>query len=503
MYDVKTLPASPETARKLLLFSKLNGMLISDELKALASQGLLTPQEFLNSPITPSETQIKAIQYIKDWNYRTSLLYNGVEGKNTALLAARLNEQYPIVILTRTEKFSEWCSFASKVFPDKKINVHSFTKTKEVLPDNCHPSLTFQEDAEIFITNMASLMKGEMMDELQPKLIISDEFENGKSFGYSNSSYISGLLGEIDKVIMLQHTAFLAQDKMDTNTLLNFAFMNRNNHHLANVVQNVIIPGNNLLLSIDFGEDIVEKYYDRFDNANLLQLFGVCTHLVCDQERTSPVVNLRFYNDSIEKIKGIREGSKVKSSLRLHLQKEQETERLARKPMAEIMENFVDGGANDYALNELYTSEWCELKYKEIGRMFLNNYSNSSKRILFHATNPTLINTFTSIASSIIHYETAKSRNDALQKYCRVDKDVDEYYGQAPRFMIMGVNSMTNEDILRRTNYMIMAQYPSRLDDFARIIEVCAKYHITLVDVVLQGSFEEYLVNDLYRKLNI
>lgn len=505
MFDIKNLKATPDVARRLITASKLNGMQISDDLKALAQQGVLTTHvDFADSPLQPSNSQIKAIQFVKDWAYRSAILYSGVEGKETALLTARHNAEYPILVLTRTEKFAEWAGFVSRVFPDKKVNVFPFTKAnKDNIPANCNASLQCDEASEVYISNTATMMRSEVLDKVRFKFIVTDEYESVKSFGY-NSTTGAGLLNEFKKVVMLQNISFLVQDKTDTNTLLNFAYMNRNNHHLAHLVQSVLQPENSLLLNLDFADDLVNKYYDRFSNDTMLQMFGISTHLVYDEERTSPVVNLRFFNDSIEKIRGLKENANgAKSTLRIHLQKEQEISRLARKPIKEVMEHFVDGGVNDYAMNELYTREWCDLKYKEIGRMFLSNYSNSSKRILFHATNPTLISTFTAHAPSIIHYETAKSRKDLMQKYISVDNDTMDFFHNESRFMMMGVNSMVNEEILKRTHYLVMAQYPSNVDDFARIIDVCNKYHITLVDVVLQGSFEEYLFDSLYRKLNI
>jgi hypothetical protein len=504
MYDIKTLKATPELARNLIRFSKLNNMAISDDLKGLATEGLLTIENFANAPTMPSEAQIQAIQFIVDWKYRSVILYNNNDGKDTALLTALQNNEYPIMIMTRTEKFSEWASFTTKIFPNKNINIFPYIKTKEKIPNNHCTSLKPECGFDVYITNSISAIKNDMFDTIQPKIIICDEFEGIKSFGYSNINYISGLLKEFKKVLILQNICFLAHEKMDMNTLLNFSFMNRNNHHLAQIVSNIIIPDNNILMNLDDNsEDILLKYYDKFDNSLFLQLFGVSSHLIYNEERTSSVISLRFYNDSISKLNNLPNKNKVKSVLRNHLQKEQEIEKLTRKKINEVMNNVINGSINDYAMNELYTKEWCDLKYKEIARLFLNNYSNSSKRMLFVATNSTLVNTFTTNTPKIIHYETSKSRMKALEQYIGEESEPIDFFNQDARFMIMSPNSMVNEDILYRTNYMVMAQYPTKIEDFKKIIEVCEKYKIILVDIVLQGSFEEYLVDILYKKLNI
>jgi hypothetical protein len=103
-------PSDPSVARRLVQLSRVTQTRITVEIEALATRGLLAPEDFAGAP-SLTETQQKAVQKLIDYRLRGVLLGDSDDGGRSAILmACRLQGVRPILVCTR--RASQWAQSA-------------------------------------------------------------------------------------------------------------------------------------------------------------------------------------------------------------------------------------------------------------------------------------------------------------------------------------------------------------------------------------------------------
>lgn len=508
MFDVKNLPKTPEIARKLVGYAELSGMQLDPAIHDLASTNLVCLDAF---PVSLTDEEKASVQFIRDWNNRSIILEpTGTRAGLVALAATWVSEKKPLVILTRSDNFSRWANLARQVFPQESITVFPYVARKtDSFPAGVEVSTTPNIESDIIITTAYHFTREGLMDRLSPGQFISDEFSTSKNLDYRNTSYVAGMLNEVENVILVQNLENLWLEGMDQQSLLNMLCLGNNNNHLNQLICDVMWP--NQTASGLYGYniyDVLRKHEGfNFDAHRFLSLFGICTNLVPRSE-TNRLVNIRFQNTSVERLKARAGKGDRRSNISGHLKADAALQRSKGKSLQELVNEVLDGAQPASIFNALHTPCYCEFKVGEIKRQFLTYFGNTDKRFIVVAQDTGLA---TALKSELYRCDvgigkTGGAKRDVIGRYLFPRPEYKRYTddrhisGNEIRYLVSSIADLDNADVLQNTNYILMAQYPTNRADYEYLLEVCREFKIVLVDFTFKGSFEEILLNTLQRR---
>ena len=479
------ITATPKSARRLLNYMELSEIPISDDFKALADKDRLSPINFANCPVCPSNEQIKVLQSGVDNNNRFLILTDDSDYKETAILTT-WSVSNKILIISKPDSFLDWADAIHKIYPDENVLVYPYTVSKK---DTVSENITISSEyksSNIIVTNLDYIIRQEDIDNSY--ILICDDFKK--------SDALYGFINEFSKVVSIVNIHNISPIQNIDNETLIYTAVNSTGR-LLELMNNT--TSSDVIINT-YSMSKIQKETKRFDIRKILNLYGVDTALIPLEENTIPIPNITFNDTTISTLKSINSPNNlIKSSLREYLIKEKEITSLTGSTIEDFISNIMSNKINKDSIEYLYTQSWCELKTKSLISTVINNFSNYSKRFLITAQNDILLENLTSMIAGLLNYDSIKRKNEIIGKYlsCRDD----ESFWSNGRFMAFNPNITLQDDILKNTDYMVMMEYPTDINDFINIIDMCYSNNIILINLVIKGSFEEHIVDNLHKLL--
>lgn len=509
MFDVKKFKATPGMARRLVAFSELNGMQLSDDVRALAQQDLISLDQLNGSNLNLDDTDLKALQHVTDWNNRAMILDSGdYRARRVALASAWIRPKSQTLILAKPQHYAEWVTLIKESWPQASISVFGNPRYQvkgTVYPDGVEFSTSPDHTADFLVTSYGSVIWNGLLSKTIPALTIVEELDSNGSAHYTWQNAIEGLFIELPAVIFIQNinnlpsspgSSVLASLQTHGGVASSFVF---------NLVSNYLWCGNKTPNAFGSSSQnglstyLSARGYSGVDNFKIFPIFGISTHLILDSKAaTRP---LDFYDQTI---KDLRSNSRKDSGLVRLIHRERDLEARAGQSIKNIVQDAFNGDDAARALiGQIKTQQWATLKAQAIKRV-LDQVSTRITRTLVVAQNSDLIRalhlqlcTYNGDMRRIHANDLTSSpnREKLIRRYIHPTPggSTDEMEAsQTVSVLIVKPTDLDNADLLLHTNFVMLAEYPADKFTYQVIKEdYVDRCGARLIQCTLRGTFEE------------
>lgn len=500
MFDVKTIPATPTWARRLLRFNELKKIDIDPKIVELSKQDLLTRDDYPEA----SDQELRALQYIKDHGHRALILDDGSFTSRELILQSMkcFVKEGCKLILSNPSQHIVWAQLLQRYFPDESITVVTPHKRNMQWDElhNCNVASTFDGVATGWIvTSYSQILYNDILNRHRPVLTICEEINPGTNPPQRYNDALQGIFCEVESTMFIYNTAPNAGDSADFQTTLKQRFANGSQ-------QNTLLRLIGYLWPIDNAPRVFEierrngvsKYlyehgYGQVNMLKLLTLFGVCIDLL---EQTKDDPNMLYLKSNV--LVRARGGTDVRSNERGMFAYTKTENTLARSMNMSIQDIYKKyASKEDTGIFEQFKSNmWCNYKAQYVKHL-INQMTLNQQKTLVIAENQGLIRGLR-LALECEELATSKHYDNCMARYLYpsaewmnyADGDIPPIYNQ----LCVSVHDLSNTDLVETTQVIILAEIPQQLDVYQGIVETCQEYDIKLIHPIIADSFEDYLL---------
>lgn len=477
MFDQKKLPATPSTARKLCELAKFSRLHLDDLVLDLANQDRVTADEFDNLPL--DDADLTVLQRVVDWKGRGIILGLGRERtRRIAVASLKSLESETFLILTKPAEYVAWALLARKHWPQANISVFGnprYLKKSQDLLEGVKVTETPDHTADIIITSYGSVIWHNLLDRFKPTRTIVEEIESTRSITYHWEDVINGLFGELPAPLFLQDIQLLLGKNTD-EILPDAKIQLRDFHSAANqfiferLVPMVLggLPSayNNLGgTNADRRQYLNDRGYAGLDPVSLYPVLGISSELIAETDQIILLPDRRPLTIT-------NKDHLAQNFARLN---QAEVDLFQNSPAArrDLAQRAVSGdSAAQTTIASLRTPNWATIKASKI-KDIIQKLGGSLSKYLIVADTPALVRALAlNLASGQDNFRTSSvltgsSNPDAVvarylypdpaYKPYAVGLDVDT---KTLDMIILPITGLTNIDLIKKANFVIMAEWP-------------------------------------------
>lgn len=394
MHDTKTFKATGGLARRLLMFSQLNHMRFNEKLIDLAMTDLIDPQELQGFPFKLDNSQINALQFIRDWEGRAMLLAGSQGRGREVALASAWSQGGSLLVMAQPKFYGAWAALIQTMWPDKKICVFGnprYNEKVDALPDGIEFSEKPDFSADVFITSYGGVVWSNFVNHKTVDQTIVEELDNEGAVNYKWEEAVKGIFHEIRKPIFIQNINSLPNDQGRDVIASLQSNVSKSMNFIRSTVTKYLWAGVPLFTTIGYANQrelddyLTARSYTSVDNFKMLGLFGVSTHLLDDSEgHKKPIV----FKDNT--IKNLNQRKRPDSGLNRFVEREQFLEAKTGQKLPELVQSALGGHRPSQTLvGDLMVSQWATMKAQHLKNIH-GNMANKTSRCLFLVENQDL-----------------------------------------------------------------------------------------------------------------
>lgn len=514
MFDTKRLPATPGNARRLIAFSKLNGLEVTDQLTELAKRNLVSSASFANSPFSFDDESIAAVQHIHDWQGRAMVLDSGdMRARSVALGALWLKPcNGPVVILARPQQYALWAELIRATWPAASISVFGNSRYEDKgqqYPDG----ITFETepnfDADWMITSYGSLIWNNVIGKITPGQMIVEELDNENALNYRWEEAVAGVMREVLPVILIQNINSLPTSGVDALTALQSPTSKASNY-LRSLVTEFLWPFNTLatdMLRAVTDQSMIrylsERNYCDVSWFKILPVLGVNFSLVATADGKTKSLN--YFDTSVRNVKNDRNSGH--EALYRMVKRESALEAHTGQSMEALVRDSLSGkSAAMTHLRGLQTVQWANTKAHFIKRT-MDQITSRMTRTLLVCESPELTRSLKlAMRAEEITHATAGSGNEHSMKIARFlhphpswKKHIPE--GEIPPTFNVAIvdhdNLIAQSDLWDAATFLVIAEPLLDPALFEAYQAAATERDVRFVQPVMLGTFEEEIFNQL------
>lgn len=510
MLNLVTLPSSPGMARRLLAFSRLNGMKFDDAIVELAMTDLVGPDELQGSGLMLSSSEFAALQYVLDWKGRALLLDTGKERTRKVALASLWSRPLgQTVVLARPREYAAWATEILKVWPSARISVFGnprYNDKADVLPNGLIFSETPDITADFLITSYGGLIYNDLVTLDSLKYSIIEEFSHNHQVNYKWQSAVTGVLSELPCPLVLQDAIELPTDhKQDVVTALQTSGSTALTW-LGDFASLCLFGGNDLITCVTDEKKnkaaisyLSIRGYTGHHLFTLLSAVGISTDLLTSTDQRTDVIAV--YDNTVSKLKNGKKDRK-ESGLHRLIQREAEIKAHTGLPLGRTILDALDGDDAATALVDgLMTTQWASVKAQHLKKVVDDLFTFLS-RIIIVADRPELIRSlrlqFGGVAE---HLSSLADCGPAINRFIGRNMLVQQNGTNIKPLRILIVSKdELDPSLLEAANFLIVGDWPRSLQDHARLDALAQDHNLRMVYSVLRDTFETELFSQLTQK---
>lgn len=502
MFDVKKLPKTPGTARRLLAFSQLNGMIFDEGIVDLAGQELISTKDLVHTPYPLTGSSVHALQHVMDWNGRAMLLESGHDRSREVALASVWQRGGPTLIMAQPKFYAQWAHLIRQGWPDAKISIFGnprYTEKGLEYPDGVEFTEKPDWDAEFFITSYGGLIWNDFCSNKQVNQTIVEELDNMSAINYRWSDAVQGMFHELPSPLFIQNIHNLPSDsgrdnlasiQISTSKAINFLSGIVCDYLWAGIQSARPLMANS---STQMEEYLSARGYQRMNLLNVLSLFGVSSHLLDEQGNTQA---LTFMDETLVKLKGVK--NYKSSGLYRMVEREQDIKTQTGQSIARVVRAALDGDQPSLTLvGGLMTNQWANLKANHLKVIHTNIANKMTKSVIIAENSDLRRNLRLHFGVQIEELSTDPSTN--LARFLHTGQQV--YYAGGLRPLANIVVTLEElasaPELLSTANFLFLPQIPLNAELYQDIRELANIQGTRVVHSILQSSFEEELHKQL------
>ena len=181
---------SPALARKLIIYNQIKPIDISDEVYELASQDLVSRDDFDQFGVPfPQTNEVDLLQYLNDFNGRSIILTNSdYNAANVFLTYSRIKNKFPLLIVAEDKTFSSiGCIITGlkEKYPDINYKVMVGDLNNAKLGED------YFTKADVYFCSLRTIFR--LKDLFFNNTIKSILLFGGKEHRSTNNTYCSGI----------------------------------------------------------------------------------------------------------------------------------------------------------------------------------------------------------------------------------------------------------------------------------------------------------------------
>ena len=390
MHDVKTFPASPGLARRLIQFSILNHMAFDSKLVELAMEGLVTSAELEGFAHKLDSAQLSSLQFARDWEGRALLLCSKPDRARSVALANAWLNGGKTLILSQPRFYAQWATMIREIWPEASISVFGnprYQEKDQALPAGVKFTDKPDTSADFLVSSYGGVIWNNIIGTLDISQTIVEELNHPGAVNYKWESALKGIFHEIPKPLFIQNINSLPSDAGRDNLSSLQATNSKAVLFLGNLITNYMWAGTSHMGALTNGirlneiEDyLVGRGYTGVDHLRLLSLFGVSSHLLDDAEgHKSPIV---FYDNTLKDLLGDKQRRSSSGLFNLYKQ-ERAVEDQTGVKLSDTVQSALEGDRPSMTLiGALKTPQWANLKAKHLTSIHRNLATRMSRCLM-------------------------------------------------------------------------------------------------------------------------
>lgn len=513
MYDQKRIAATPANARRLISFSKLNGMEIAEELTELANQDLLDVSPLDGTGLEPTSDEKQIMQRLADWGDRGVVVTDGCDQARRIGLGYVKLGSGPLLVLSEPSNYAYWAEKCVEMWPTSKVCVYGNPRYSGSVGD-LPAGISFQDSpdtsADVIITSCVSVAWHNLLTNFKPSRTLVDEYINQRHLPYQWHDLVEGMMRELGTTIMLCNSRIRA-------SAANFSPHGRidpEKNQLSTWAKTFVwcdsnLPEMVLASTIDSANYLRTKGYAKVSDSALYGILGVSADLATE-DSSAPI---NYYDKSLLVGKKKKRDSSGYSDV---LSKQASLVQNVGRTIEEIVARSLVGDDDaSEQLASLHTSRWASAKARSIKgalnelvnpltrALVLTEHSDLIRKLML-SVNETTAMTYIKCA----HLTSASTRNNLITRFLAPDPAHLQYNDNKASLrndlnvLIISPTDLDNSDLLRVSDYLIFGEWPTLQAKFDVIKEEYADPNqIRLVTTALSGSFESALHSELFQDL--
>jgi hypothetical protein len=508
MLNFTKVPASSGLARRLIAFSRLNGMTFDAKLAELAVENLISHSDFDAFPHKFNQYEYAAIQHVLDWNGRSMLLDSGVDRLRTiALASVWIRPAGQTLILSRPRDYADWVDAIREIWPNATVSV--FGNQRHVardkpLPDGYDFSEIPDISADFLITSYGGMIWNDIhvLDSL--KYTIVEELSDTKQINHKWEEALLGAFKELQAPLLLQDITMLPKDK-GANVVTSLSTSSSQAiHQIGETLGRFVFGGSHLpgFVTNERGNKSLTYYlsmrgYTGHSTLDLLNCFGVSSDLLRDGEIKTDVVT--FYDQTVADAKSKK--LTVDSGIGRLINRESLVEDELGLRIEQIATDAVYGDmVSQRALRDLMNNAWASLKGQHVKKIVDDLFSYLSRTIVV-SDNPELIRVLRlQFGKSAEHLGSVDNPDFVKARFAERNMFIGPNGRAKPlRILIASTADLLDPTILDAANYLILADTPLSVEDYLDMKDLSDEFGIRLVLSVQRGTFEEKVHSNLIK----
>ena len=514
MFDVKTVLATPGTARRLLEFANVGNISFDEKLVELAMQGLLSKEDLAAFPCDLPDEALPTLQHISDWQGRAILLCGDNEpARKVALANAWLKSATKQLILAQPKFYPDWCNLILEIWPEAKISVFGNMRYQNNLkyPDGIKFTESADFEADFFITSYTGVLWNDLLGRVTVDQTIVEELDCPSAFANRWEHSVTAIFKEIPHPIFIQNINSLPVDPgKDIFTCLQMPNSKASNF-LANKLIRIVwgFAPVSKLGSIHYHKE-AENYlalrnYHGLDFAKILEMLGVSSHMLKNVTASSePMV----FRDS--KMLNVKSGKNKTSGLYRIYERELELEDATGRKLSDVVRGAVMGDPHLQTLvGALRTSQIATMKAVGVKASYTNIASKMTRSLFLVEDSP-----FMKRALGLQFGQTLEDLSKSPHTKITTEgffwpHDVDgvgmswqDYQSIKPiNNLIVSIDELIAEPrFLLHANFLFVPEIPLDREDFHTILDAANSQGTRVILNIIESSFDEEIFKQIMKK---
>jgi hypothetical protein len=510
MHDVKALRATPGLARRLIALSEINGLQFDQKLVDLALLDIVDGRRLEGFAHQLNGEALQALQFVRDWNGRAMILCDDSLVAQKVSLANAWLEGGRTLILTRPKTYGHWATLVREAFPDAVISVFGNPRYDEKV--SYPPGITFEHkpnvEADFFISSYGAVLWHDLLDSTTINRAIVEELDTqGNVIAGGWQSAVKGLFREMPAPIFIQNIQNLPNDPGRDNLTslqcqdsrpLDFISSTVTNYMWAGISDLQALVGGHYSKDVDVY--LESRGYDKFDALKKLEILGVSSHLV-GQDNSSPLV---FYDASISVL--IANGSRPRQQSNLYqfVERERALEHRLGQNVASVVTQALEGHRPSATLIDgLRTPQWANLKSRHIKEiddylggpmarcLYLTAHQDVKRSLLLHFNH------------GMVDLSTSADGHLDMARFLYRDNTLTLSHQQFSQMRPLKNLIVTIDELAARpeligvANYIFLVDPPQDREYYEGLLAAALASGTRVVISVITGTFEEEIFRQI------